>query len=499
MARSVWNIVLKMPPTARGWRVTVLVYDAASEALLTMDEGNLMTLTGRQRMVGGLVEQLGLDEATASSFGSELDRAWLAFYEAYQKSMKAGPAQESAAELLEGMPANARLEAEALLHNPNLLDALRGDFTALGIAGESTLATTIFLGGVSRLLDKPLSVRVHGPSTSGKSFVIGKIADLFPRETALLATHMTSQALYYMPPGSLRHRFVVAGERSRVEGDHSADTTRALREMITAGRLSKLTPVRMGGKMVTKLIEQDGPIAFVESTSLARVFDEDANRCLALHTDERPEQTERIIKTLAARYQGETAPAVTERIVQKHHALQRLLQPYPVLIPYAARLGEQLDYRRVELRRGFPQVISTVQAVTLLFQYQRERDAEGRLVATAADYQRARRLLLEPMRRLLGGGISDPARRFFDRLREWADGPFTTAEARQHDDHSRAAVHAWLKELDEAGLVRVVVKGRGRSPATWELTNNDPEYRGTVLPPVEEVCPKAAKTQERGA
>jgi hypothetical protein len=365
------------------------------------------------------------------------------------------------------------------------------------VAGERNLAATVYLVGVSRLLETPLSARVQGPSASGKSLVIYKVADLFPPEAVILATQMTPQALFHMPPGSLVHRFIVAGERCRVQTDEGADATRALREMISSGRLSKLMPVRGGGRTETRLIEQDGPVAFIESTTLARVFDEDATRCLALYTDERPEQTARVVETLAAHYQGDVAGADTGRIAQKHHAAHRLLQPLPVVVPFAGRLGELLDCRRVELRRGFPQLMGMVQAVTLLHQYQRGRDRAGRLVATADDYWLARRLLYQPMLRLLGGGPSDPARRFLDRLQAWGKQSFTTTEARKQERHSRAAVYGWLTELEEAGLLRVTEEGRGRTPATWALTGTDPEDAAAVLPGVNEVCGEEVGTNGR--
>src|SRR5262245_62435477 len=137
---------------------------------------------------------------------------------------------------------------------------------------------------------------------------------------------MTPQALFHMPPGSLAHRFIVGGERSRVEDDERAEATRALREMLSAGKLTKLMPVKVeGGRIETAHIEQDGPIAYVESTTLAKVFDEDANRCLLLHTDERPEQTRRVVRRLADAYRGAGGAADPERVVLRHHALQRML------------------------------------------------------------------------------------------------------------------------------------------------------------------------------
>jgi hypothetical protein len=293
---SPWNLVLRMPVEAKGWRVVVLVYDAATDELRATDEGNLMSLTGRKRMAGRLAEQLKLEEVKAAAFAGELDKAWLSFYAEYQKAMAAGPAQASAAELLEEMPEEIRLQAERLLQDPALFNVIQNDLEALGIAGERDLAMTTYLVGTSRQLAKPLNMRIHGPTASGKSYIPDVVAECFPPETVIRATQITPQAFFHLEPGALKHRFVLAGERCRKEDDEAAEKTRALRELLASGKLSKLVCVKgAGGAIVTRLIEQDGPIAYIESTSLAKVFEEDANRCLSVFTDERPEQTKCIV------------------------------------------------------------------------------------------------------------------------------------------------------------------------------------------------------------
>ena len=50
--------------------------------------------------------------------------------------------------------------------------------------------------------------------------------------------------------------------------------------MVSAGRLSKLVPLKGENGMETVLIEQEGPISFVESTTLGEIFAEDDNRML---------------------------------------------------------------------------------------------------------------------------------------------------------------------------------------------------------------------------
>src|SRR5262249_4736900 len=280
-----------------------------------------------------------------------------------------------------------------LLADPLLLGRAVDDVQALHVAGERDLIAAVYLIGVSRLLPRPLSAILQGPSSSGKSYLIEKTASLFPPEAVIHATQMTPQALFHMRPGTLSHRFVVGGERSRVEDDDAADARRALREMLSAGKLSKLMPVKgEGGLIETVQIEQDGPIAYVESTTLTRIFDEDANRAVLLHTDERPEQTRRVIGTLAGA-DSRAARLAPARGIQRHHALQRMLQKCAVVIPYAEELGIRVSHERVEVRRAFPQLLGMIQAATLLYQRQRRSDAAGRLIATEDDYRVARSLL----------------------------------------------------------------------------------------------------------
>jgi len=393
---------------------------------------------------------------------------------------------------LASMPEAVRAEARAVLESPDLLQRIVEDVAALGVAGERELVATVYLVGTSRLLPRPLAAIVQGPSSSGKSYVIDTTATLFPPEVVVHATQMSPQALFHMKPGSLEHRFIVAGERSRQQNDETADTTRALREMISAGRLVKLIATKVGDGIETVSIEQEGPIAYVESTTLARIFDEDANRCIMLTTDEQSEQTRRIIERLAEGFAGSAADGADEAIIQRHHALQRTLRQAAIVVPYADRLGEHLAADRVEARRAFPQLVSMIQASALLHQRQRKVGGDGRLVAEADDYALARHLLARPFARLLGGRVSDPAARFLGRLRSWfpVGVEFSTREAAREDTASRSAVHGWVGELFDGGFLEQVEPSRGRVPAKWKLSEEAGEPDTTaLLPTLEKLFP----------
>jgi hypothetical protein len=485
------KVVLSFNPGLKG-RMGTVTAELGGEAVYLDNTVDPCNAKHRERFLNALLKKIPtLDRADAERQLSDI-AGQRATEMASGLSTGEKPGTRDPADLLAEMPQDIRDEAERILNDPLLIQHVVEDVAALGVAGERQLTATLYLIGTSRLLERPLAGIVQGPSSSGKSYLIEKVASLFPPETVIHATQMTPQALFHMRPGALAHKFIVAGERSRIEDDEQAEATRALREMLSAGKLSKLMPIKIeGGRIETVPIEQEGPIAYVESTTLAKVFEEDATRCLQLHTDEQPNQTRRIITTLANGYGGCTSGAKTDHIVQRHFALQRLLKPLPVVIPYADRLGELFTTDRVEARRAFPQAMSMIQGVALLHQYQRSTDSDGRLLATADDYHLSRRLLARPMARLLGGGLSDPARRFFDRLQTWAAGQtFTSTEAKGKERNCKSSVYGWLHELHEAGLVEVVQPARGKQPATWRLTGNQPVDGGlTALPALEMVFP----------
>ena len=401
---------------------------------------------------------------------------------------------------LEQTDPDVREEADRLLEDPALIDRIQADIEAVGVAGEDDLRLTLYLVGCSRLLPRPLAAIVQGQSSSGKSYTVERVASLFPPEAVVLATQMTPQALFHARTGSLSHRWVVAGERSRLENDDKAEATRALREMLSAGRLTKMMPCKVEGEIQTVTIDQPGPIAFVESTTSARVFEEDANRCIMLSTDERRIQTKTIMRRLALHASGKIT-SDGPRVVARHHALQRLLERRTIVIPFADRLAEVLEVfaDRVECRRAYPMLLALVQASALLHQRQRQTDQDGRLIAEPTDYGIAARLLSGPLARTIGESLSDPARRFLERLLAEVDDPvdplpvpFKAKDVRQRLKTGRSTVSGFLSELEDKGFLDLVAEtsgGRGRPAKSWKPTGRDGEDLD-VLPPEEELFSK---------
>src|ERR687889_937052 len=83
--------------------------------------------------------------------------------------------------------------------------------------------------------------------------------------------------------------------------------------------------------------------------------------------------------------------------LERWHALQRWLEgaEHRVTIPYAKALARLVPPVAVRLRRDFGAVLNLIRAHAVLHQATRERDAEGRIVASFADYTTVRELVAE--------------------------------------------------------------------------------------------------------
>ena len=362
--------------------------------------------------------------------------------------------------------------AESLLMRSDILNQVVEDVHELGIAGEDDNIKLAFLVGVSRLASpgKTLGMILKGKSSSGKSVLLETVAELFPPlESLIEATDITPNALYYSDDIDLKNKVVLCGERSHGSGPEHANATRAFREMLSRGHVTKLVTVNDSSGVRTEHVRANGPISFLQSTT-AEVFPEDENRCLVATIDESHEQTRRILLRQASSYSGQRG-GDSMRIKDKHHELQRRLRSFKqVRIPFAEQIAGHIPCKPIEVRRGLPRFLNLISSVALLHQRQRQVD-DGVLVATMDDYYIARSLYLEPMKSLLLGGLPKATVSAFDNLRsKFSPGnSFSQDMAAKTLEKDRSSASRHLTALVGAGLVDLVQESKGRRAARYSL------------------------------
>ena len=411
--------------------------------------------------------------------------------------------QDLSAKALTQTPKDIIAAAEAYLENPDLMGELAEDLAKLGIAGETQLATTLYLIGTSRMLDTPLGGTVKSSSASGKSFVSENVTALMPPEQTILATNITPNALYYKPTGSLRYKLVVVGERTHASaGDQAeaANATLALREMLSRGRLDKYVPMRAeDGSIQTQRITQQGPISYIDTTTQQEIFEEDSTRMLSLTTDESSEQTQAVMKIQAKQAAGfAELTDEQERIRQKHQTAQRLLAPMKVRVPYALHLV--LPSTKLVARRAFPQLLGCIRVVALLRQRHKTVQEGGHINAAPKDYEIAY-TLMRPILQRTFAALGERAKTLLAAILENAlvSQSFTRNECVQWAGVGLTEVRNRLALLVEAGLVEQLAGGKGVS-YKYRVINTKAEHpaiEGLITPGELETLLKKSKAAKK--
>lgn len=309
------------------------------------------------------------------------------FKRAWQAALRgAVPWTAIEAEERAGERADAWNACADLARAENILAEFDRALATIGLVGERRVAKLIYMAVTSRLLDRPVSIAVKGPSSGGKSFTVKSVLRFFPGEAFHALTAMSDRALAYSTE-PLKHRHLVIYEAAGMASDFA---TYLIRSLLSEGRLRYETVEKTRDGLVPKFIEREGPTGLIVTTTSVRLHPENETRMLSLTVSDTREQTAAVFRALA---NGGTHGADLSQWL----ALQTWLATSncQVDIPYAARLAEMVPPVAVRLRRDFKTVLTLIRAHVLLHQASRQKDAGGRLVAEVADYAAVRELVAE--------------------------------------------------------------------------------------------------------
>jgi DNA primase len=381
--------------------------------------------------------------------------------------------QEDEASPAVTMSESERAEALSFLRRRDLLGQVAQDLDALGFVGEETNKRLLYLVAVSRKLEDPLSAIVLSQSGAGKSGLTEVIERLCPPEDVVLLTRLTPQSLYYTEPGFLDRKLVIVEERyGSIEADYSIRVLQSRKKLIAAA------PVKdpQTGNMKTKVFTVEARAAFIEATTASSVNHENATRCFELQMDETEEQTRRIHERQRVMRTGRglTLRKEAEAITRRHWNAQRLLEPLTVVIPFADKLSFPSSWMRT--RRDHARFLNLIEVSAFLHQHQRERTAEGAIVASLADYAVAYALAGEVLRETLTD-VKRPLREALQRIQGLAakgEGSVTRREIREAVGVPDSTVRRWLTELVELEYLEADCGKQGKA-ARYVVTARAPK------------------------
>jgi hypothetical protein len=271
----------------------------------------------------------------------------------------------------------AAATAGDLVTEPDVLTRFGKAVESAGLVGETSNAKILYLALTSRLFERPVSIAVKGVSAGGKSFTVESVLKFFPASAFFVRTGFSEKALYFSEE-DFRHRFIVLFEAAGMESDYLSYVVRTL---LSENRLSYELPMKTEEGLKAQVLEKEGPTGLVTTTTAARLHPENETRLLSLGVIDTKQQTKAVMSRLAAEKDAgfDYAP---------WQALQEWLSTGErrVSVPYARWLADKIPPVAVRLRRDFGMLLSLVRAHALLHRESRNKDEQGRIVASEADY-----------------------------------------------------------------------------------------------------------------
>jgi DNA primase len=367
--------------------------------------------------------------------------------ETYREALERNPTQTNEKALKSPLSPFEYQASITFLKEENLLTRLNEKLSQAGIVGEPMNRLLLFVIASSYKMPDPLHALVQGSSGSGKTHLILKIAGMMPSENVITLTRVTDSSFYNYGETDLVHKLVCLEDLDGLK----EEAFLAFRELQSRGQLTSSTSVKDEQGNIRGMVRTvRGPIASLSATTKGDVYEDNMSRCFLVAVDESRPQTERIIA-----YQNQKSAGLIDKKSERtaQMLLQnciRLLQPLEVVNPYAPHIilpeGAHKIRRLNELYQSF------IRQVTLLHQFQRQRDNHGRLVSTVEDLRQASRILLDSIV-LKVDELDGALRQFYEQLKTYVEEKgnreyeFTQRELRHALRLSKTQMQRYVSDL----------------------------------------------------
>ena len=355
------------------------------------------------------------------------------------------------------LTAGQRQQAVNELKRSNLLQRTNQLIGMTGITGEDQNRLIAYLVYTVRKQIIPLHVMFLGSSGSGKTWLQERISDLIPEEDKIEITQITENALYYFKQHELKNKLLLIEDL-----DGAAGVFYPLRELQTKRRISKTVTLKDSkGNLKTITLTVEGPVCVSGCTTKEKIYDDNANRCILLYTDQTKDQDRRINDYQTKIAGGEINLERERQYKELFKNMQRVLRPIVVINPFAKYI--ELPEQVFKPRRTMTLLLGFIEAVTFYHQYQREvkKDNAGALyIETTIEDIQAAFSLLKDVLFSKSDELTKATRSFFELLKqhltETSEQSFTPHQIRKAFRIEPRTLQRYIRELKQYGLIKTV-------------------------------------------
>ncbi|HLV93539.1 MAG TPA: CHC2 zinc finger domain-containing protein [Aequorivita sp.] len=362
------------------------------------------------------------------------------------------------------IPEIEKEEAFKLLKSDDLIQKINELIGQSGVIGEQGNRVFLFCIAVSHKFENTLHALVQGSSGSGKTHLVRQITDFMPLENVIRLTRVTESSFYNYGEYDLQNKLVVIEDYDGLKEEAEL----AFRELQSNDELRSSVSAKDTeyGSYRTQIRVVKGPISSMAATTKGAIYEDNLSRCFVIAVDESKEQTAKIIDYQNKKAAGEIKTNQKDEIQTLLQNCIRLLKPMEVINPFASKM--KLPEEAFKIRRLNSNFQSFVKQITLLNQYQRQKDKQGRLITAKEDLQIAIEIMFDSII-LKVDELDGSLRDFYEKLKEYVqtkgkEYEFTQREIRQDLRISKTQMQRFINDLLE--LEYIERKGAGMHGAT---------------------------------
>lgn len=339
----------------------------------------------------------------------------------------------------------------------SLIERLNELIGKSGITGEFNNRIFLFIIATSFKMPDTLHALIQGSSGSGKTHLLSKIAALMPQERVVKFTRVTENSFYNYDEFYFKNKLICLEDIDGLK----EEALFAWRELISNNQLSSSTSQKddngniRGAQRIVR-----GPMASICATTHGYIYEDNMSRLFMIAVDESKEQTARIMD-----YQKKKAAGLIDSEKEKETIgfLQncvRMLKHSRVINPYAYQI--HLPEKAHKIRRLNELYLAFVKQITLINQYQRKKDSQGRIITTPEDLEAANEIMFESIF-LKVDELDGSLRQFYEELKnhiKTKPNPeqyeFMQREIRHALHISKSQLQRYLNDLLELEYIRQI-------------------------------------------
>jgi hypothetical protein len=415
---------------------------------------NRMDLYERSHVINFIKSILETENINENQLESELSK--LATYLEKYRAINLGFDIENKRKRINLLPPEKEREAIAFLSQPMVIDRIDGLIEAFGIVGEENARKMVFVIASTYKMGNPLHGIIQGTSGSGKTHLINSIGDMMPPEDVMKLTRATSKSFYHYKEEELVGKLVLIQDLDGLD----AEAMFAFRELQSAGFVNSSTIKKDSiGNLQSVIQVVKGRFASLAATTHAEIYFDNLSRSIVFGVDESVEQTLKIIDAQNRRIAGLFDSAEAFKGKELLQNCMRVLKPYEVINTYANQI--KLPLKAKMQRRLNGQYQDMVKQITLLNQFRRKHDEQGRLSTEVEDLILATEIMFDSIMWKVDE-LDSSLRQFFDRVKTYLSKQenrertcFSAREIRQVLNIERSQMHRNLLELVKLEYIKV--------------------------------------------